>query len=199
MVRSLIAAAAATLIVAPAAQAHDTHEAHSNAGCVKDGLGTADVTFDLSPDLTRVRAIVDVIVDGGGVAHFDQLIGPGRSIHVDLRFKDAASHTVRVTAELIDTQFGRGVLDREERTVSFVCAPPVEQPPAATTPVVTPPAPAAAVPVLSPAPVVHVCTCEKQARHRRRAAHRRHRAHERRMERRARHRATSHHRPRSTG
>jgi hypothetical protein len=194
VVRSLIAAAAATLIFAPAAQAHDTHEAHPNAGCVKDGLGTADVTFDLSPDLTRVRAVVDVVVDGGGVAHFDQLIGPGRSIHADLRFKDAASHTVRVTAELIDTQFGNGVLDREERTVSFVCAPPVEQPSA-----VAPPAPAAAVPVLAPAPVVHVCACEKQARHRRRAAHRRHHARERRMERRARHRATSHHRPRSTG
>jgi hypothetical protein len=130
MARVPAAIVAALMLVLPAAaQAHDVHAAHPNAACIAPGLGTADVTFDLSPDLDRVRAVVHVRVDDGPVADFDQLVGPGRSFHVDLRFVDAGQHTVRIVAELIDTQFHPGQrLAAEDRSFTFSCAPAAGQP-----------------------------------------------------------------------
>jgi hypothetical protein len=196
--KTITAAAAGVLLLPAAAYAHDKHDAIPSASCVSPGVGTADVNFNLSPDLTAVQVVAHVRVDDGPVADFDQRIGPGRSLHVDAHFSDAGVHTTRIIVDLIDTQFTPGkTLDHQDKSFTFTCAPlpaPVE-----TAPVSAPPVAAPTTFVTPPGHTPPSSLTRKAERKHRVAKRKRQHARERRMERHARHRATAHRRPRSTG
>lgn len=172
-----LAAAVASLILAPAAMA----TAQIDITCERVKIDYQQWPTG-PPDVSHTV----VRVDGSGPPLFDQIVsfaGNRWDVEVPLSISDGRPHTVEASHQWV--HHGNGTSKRAELTCGST-------PPA--------PAPAAPVPAAPPAPPTVTVTAPV-APVPARPAHRRakRRAHERRMHRRAQHRATSHRAPRNPG